>query len=112
MYMYEKEDLAKPMLPILPIRRLHYRKEDNNHTSLKLSHNIGSTSTTLFLPEDSYNVLKTTTLYLEDDKSVLKARRQVGRQQELQGVPKLEDNRMNYDAELLLPLPEKKSPRK
>ena len=63
----------------------------------------------MFLPEDSYTVLKTTTLYLEDDKSVLKARRQVGRQQELQGVPKLEDNIMYYDAELL---PEKKSPRK
>ena len=110
---YETECLAKTTLPPLSLRRLQDQKEDNILTSLKPSHNLGSTSPTLFLPEDSYHtVMKTTNLFLEDDKSVLKARRQVGRQQERQGVPKTEDNRMIYNAELLLPLPGKKSPRK
>ena len=109
---YKTEYCAKTTLPTLPLRRLHDQKEDNILTSLKPSHNLGSTSPTLFLPEDSCTVLKTTTMFLEDDKSVLQARRQVGRQQERQGVPKSEDNRMIYDAELLLPLPRKKSPRK
>ena len=35
-----------------------------------------------------------------------------GRQPDLQGVPKLEEERMNYDAEVKVPMPRKTSPSK
>ena len=101
----KRDVLAKPILP--GGGRQHYLKEDNLNPTLKKPDYItGSLSTVL-----TKQVLQKSDSYcdsycIEDDISV--CTEDSRRQPDLQGVPRLEEERMNYDAEVNVPKPKEK----